>query len=126
MSEKEKAIADYMKKLDLTREEAEQLWLDDNSDFESDEMREMREKARKNGTAKVTARSVTDPAGKTKTRERKPNEDKRFLIDCLNDTFKDFDDFNISNPEREVTFNLNGIRYSVTLTAHRKKKEDNK
>ena len=45
MTQKEKEIREYMEKLEISREEAEQLWEDDNSDYESDEMREMADKA---------------------------------------------------------------------------------
>ena len=41
---KEKEIVHLMKSLDISREEAEQLWEDDNNDYESDEMKEMAEK----------------------------------------------------------------------------------
>lgn len=115
---KEKEIVHLMKSLDISREEAEQLWEDDNNDYESDEMKEMAEKAKKNGLLKVGARQV-GPATEKKPRERKPNEDKRFLIDCLFDSLKDFDNCEIVNPERQIDFLLNGVHYSVTLTAHR-------
>ena len=115
---KEKEIVHLMKSLDISREEAEQLWEDDNNDYESDEMKEMAEKAKKNGLLKVGARQA-GPATEKKTRERKPNEDKRFLIDCLFDGLKDFDNCEIVNPERQIDFLLNGVHYSVTLTAHR-------
>ena len=48
MTEKEKAIENYMKTLSLTREEAEQLWEDDNSDEMLPEVAELTEKAKKN------------------------------------------------------------------------------
>ena len=115
---KEKEIVHLMKSLDISREEAEQLWEDDNNDYESDEMKEMAEKAKKNGLLKVGARQA-GPTTEKKPRERKPNEDKRFLIDCLFDSLKDFDNCEIVNPERQIDFLLNGVHYSVTLTAHR-------
>lgn len=120
---KEREIQGYMKNLGISREEAEQLWDDDNSDYESDEMREMAEKAKKNGLLKVSARETVDPNGKKRVRERKPNEDKRLLIDCLQDALKDFDNCEVVNPERQVDFVLNNVYYSVTLTAHRKPKQ---
>ena len=105
---KEKEIVHLMKSLDISREEAEQLWEDDNNDYESDEMKEMAEKAKKNGLLKVGARQA-GPATEKKTRERKPNEDKRFLIDCLFDSLKDFNNCEIVNPERQIDFLLNGV-----------------
>lgn len=119
---KEKEIVHLMKSLDISREEAEQLWEDDNNDYESDEMKEMAEKAKKNGLLKVGARQA-GPATEKKSRERKPNEDKRFLIDCLFDSLKDFDNCEIVNLERQIDFLLNGVHYSVTLTAHRAPKK---
>ena len=119
---KEKEIVHLMKSLDISREEAEQLWEDDNNDYESDEMKEMAEKAKKNGLLKVGARQA-GPATEKKPRERKPNEDKRFLIDCLFDSLKDFDNCEIVSPELQIYFLLNGVHYSVTLTAHRAPKK---
>jgi hypothetical protein len=126
MTQKEKEIRAYMEKLEISREEAEQLWEDDNSDFESEEMKEMADKAKKNGLLKTGARQTVDPNGKKRVRERKPNEDKRLLVDCLLDALKDFDNAVVVNPERQVDFHLNGVHYSVTLTAHRPPKDKGK
>lgn len=116
---KEQEVLHLMKSLDLSQEEAEQLWEDDHNDYESDEMKEMAANAKKNGLLKTGARQVVDPSGKKKVRERKPNEDKRFLVDCLRDTLQEFEGCEVVNPERQVDFHLNGVHYSVTLTAHR-------
>lgn len=126
MTQKEKEIRAYMEKLEISHEEAEQLWEDDNSDFESDEMKEMADKAKKNGLLKVGAKATVDPNGKKRVCERKPNEDKRLLVDCLMDALKDFDNCEVVNPERQVDFHLNGVHYSVTLTAHRPPKDKGK
>lgn len=105
-------------------EEAETAWWDKQIDKGNptpfDLTPEQEKESRK--ANKPKAHKVVDPSGKTKTRERKPNEDKRFLIECLQDTLKDFDDCQIVNPERQIDFTLNGVSYSVTLTAHRKGK----
>ena len=66
---KENEILHLMKTLDISREEAEQLWEDDNNDYESDEMKEMAEKAKKNGLLKVGARQA-EPSKEKKTREQ--------------------------------------------------------
>jgi hypothetical protein len=65
-----------------------------------------------------------------KPRDRKPNEDKRFLIDALvwavtTDIEQAGDnvlatDVEIINPEREFLFTYNGIKYKVILSAPRK------
>ena len=41
-------IQKHMEVLGITREQAEQLWLEDNTDFEDEEMKGMREKAKQN------------------------------------------------------------------------------
>ena len=120
---KENEILHLMKTLDISREEAEKHWEDEKNDYESYEMKEMAEKAENNGLLKVGARQA-EPSKEKKIRERKPNEDKRFLIDCLFDSLKDFDNCEIVNPERQIDFWLNGIHYSATLTAHRAPKKN--
>lgn len=65
-----------------------------------------------------------------KPRERKPNEDKRFLLSALvwamtTDIEQAGDnvlatDVEIVNPEREFLFTYNGIKYKVVLSAPRK------
>ena len=48
-SEKEKTILDYMQKLDISREEAEQLFEDDENDFIGEEGEQMTEQAKRGG-----------------------------------------------------------------------------
>ena len=67
---------------------------------------------------------------KKANRERKPNDDKRFLIDALvwavtTDIEQAGDnvlatDVEIVNTEREFLFTYNGTKYKVTLSAPRK------
>ena len=73
-----KEIETYMKKLGISREEAEQLWKDDHEDYVSPEMAEMERKAK---AIKRYEKSST-PRKKT-SRERKADKEKgRFLMDC--------------------------------------------
>ena len=65
-----------------------------------------------------------------KKRERKPNQDKRFLIAAIEwmlttDVEQDgdnvcADDVVITNPERQVDFTFHGTRYRIVLSAPRK------
>ena len=65
-----------------------------------------------------------------KPRERKPNDDRRFLLSALvwamtTDIEQAGDnvlatDVEIVNPEREFLFTYNGIKYKVVLSAPRK------
>ena len=66
----------------------------------------------------------------TVKRERKPDEDKRELIQylesSLEDAYPDLDlgNITITNPEREMEFTYNGIKYRLTLMRPRKQLED--
>ena len=60
-------------------------------------------------------------------RERKPDEDKRELIQYLESKLEDahhydmdLDNITITNPEREMEFTYNGIKYRLTLMRPRK------
>ena len=64
-------------------------------------------------------------------RERKPDEDKRDLIryfeSKLDDAHRvdyDVNDIRVVNPERELEFTYNGIKYRLTLMRPRKQLED--
>jgi hypothetical protein len=84
------------------------------------------DEALKPGAKKARRADRTDTP---KPRERKPNEDKRFLIDALvwamtTDIEQAGDnvlatDVEIVNPEREFLFTYNGTKYKVVLSAPR-------
>ncbi len=61
------------------------------------------------------ARSV-NAYGKTVERKRKPNDDKRHIMEILHAAIPDAE---LTNIERQLDFIYNGVSYSVTLTAHR-------
>ena len=64
---------------------------------------------------------VYDKKKGTRTVNRKPNEDKRAIIAVLKNAITEtFNNGEVKNVEREVTFTFNGENYSVTLTKHRK------
>lgn len=123
---KEKQILNYMEKLGLSREEAEQLYKDEEEDNlpeltteQKKVEKEMRQADRKKETA-------------LRKRERKPDNDKRFLIDnfvwsLTTDEETNGDNVNAENviitkPEREIEFDYNGNHYRLVLMKPRKEK----
>jgi hypothetical protein len=74
--QKEKEILNYMETLDLTREEAEQLWEDDNSDEMTPEQAELTAKAKELG------RHMGESMKERKPREkvRKIDEEKKMIL----------------------------------------------
>lgn len=117
--EKEKSILNYMQTLSLTREEAEQLWNDDNSDELLPEQQELEEKAKKN--LKRQYEINPDKVRKKVEKERKVNLTKKMLLEnfaetleCLNIT--DYTTFT----ETEIDFKYNDKTYTLKLTEHKK------
>lgn len=65
--------------------------------------------------------------GKEVKRERKPNEDKREIIDTVAQNLARIygpdgekpEGITVTNVERQIDFLYRGVNYSITLTAHR-------
>ena len=124
----EKGIKSTMKALDLTREEAIEMWMDDHDidqgkakdfDLDPEKQKVVKEMTKAGGKAR---------AKETKPRERKPNDEKRTIIQDLNDFLvnncQDYINLvEIVNVEREITFKIGENDYSLTLTCHRKPKK---
>ena len=124
----EKWIQSTMKALDLTREEAIEMWMDDHDidqgkakdfDLDPEKQKVVKEMTKAGGKAR---------AKETKPRERKPNDEKRTIIQDLNDflvnSCQDYINLvEIANIEREITFKIGENAYSLTLTCHRKPKK---
>lgn len=63
-----------------------------------------------------------DPKAEKKKREVKPDEKKVAFIKDLSDLLKETKmgmEVSIVNPQREISFLINGESYSLTLTKHR-------
>ena len=60
-------------------------------------------------------------------RERKIDQDKRYLIDAMEEmlVYSDVQAENVvvTNPEREITFDFKGEKYQLTLVRKRKEKK---
>lgn len=117
---KEQQILHYMKSLQISREEAEQLWEDDKEDFIGEEGEQMTQKAKQ-----IKRYEQADKPKEKKKREVKLDEDKVKIINFLERVLVVSDVLKVSvkNPQREVTFQYNGCEYSLTLTKHRPPKD---
>lgn len=118
--DKEMKILNYMWKLGLSREEAEQLYKDEEEDnlpeLTADQKKvekEMRQADRKKETT-------------PRKRERKPDEDKIAIIQQIILTLQydvDGQTITIINPEREIEFDFLSNHYRLVLMKPRKEKE---
>ena len=111
-----------MEKLDLTREDAEQLWLDDNAKEDIQEVKELTEKAKSLGRMYEKSGNVRKPA----TKEKKIDKEKAEIIQYLYQCMQDFNATNIASIENEqkiIAFSTNGGNYSINLIKHRPPKK---
>jgi hypothetical protein len=71
-----------------------------------------------------TAVEETAKAKTPKTRTRKPNDTKRaiinLLVDTVNEAYDEYGTVEITNPERQFRFEIDGKTYEVTLVQKRK------
>ena len=123
MNEKEKTIQLYMSKLDLSREEAEQMWQDEQEDNLPDLTAEQK------AVVKEMTQADRKKESTPRKRERKPDNDKRLLVSVLHGFLHDFlfasqDHLHceMTNPEREIEFTFRGNLYRLTLSKPRKEK----
>lgn len=116
-------VEELAQRLNISVDEARQVQEDDKRIDRNEKLFELppeleagAKKARQTGTRKVTEVK----------RERKPDEDKRELIQylesSLEDAYPDLDlgNITITNPEREMEFTYNGKKYRLTLACPRK------
>ena len=116
MTEKEKTIQLYMSKLDLSHEEAEQMWLDEQEDNLPELTAEQKRVAKE--MAQADRKVETAP----RKRERKPDESKRAILQQIIVALEKDVEITVNNPEREIEFTFLGERYRLTLSKPRKEK----
>ena len=63
------------------------------------------------------------PSGERKPREREADIVKREIVAKVAEAMGQYENVEIANVEREVTFVIDGAEYSLTLTKHRKSKK---
>ena len=117
----EERIAQIMKSLDLTREEALELLEDDdkiehNQKMPFDLTKEQEKNVRK---MKNVARTV-DAYGKQRTRTVKEDAEKLLLIKLIADTLSEqTESLTVTNPQREINFEFQNRKFKIVLSAPR-------
>lgn len=120
----EETIKHYMKSLDITEDEAIQMWLDDRDITVNEEVEELTKKAKANGTDKIIVQSKVE---KKKT-ERKPKENplkQAIITDIYNFLAKNssLTVLKVENPTKTINFITEGKEFSLNLVEHRPKKK---
>lgn len=116
---KEEQIQNFMTKLHISYEEAEQLYEDDDEDYIGEEGEAMTEKAKDIKTY------VGGDKKERKPREKKIDGDKLAIIQSLFEYMSngDYKNLTIKNDQKEITFSLYGSEYSLNLVKHRPNKK---
>lgn len=124
-------IVKTMASLEITREEALEMWMDDHDidagkvkPFDLDPSKQAVVKEMTKGKRKPTDFSLE---GKPK-RERKPDDEKRLIVTELwhflvTNAQIGAENAKTVNPEREISFKIGENLYSLTLTRHRSPKK---
>lgn len=115
-----------MKSLELTKEEAIQVWLEDEGYLENEEQEELERKAKENRiTATIHQATAKDPRKKTqKERVRKENPTKEMVIREIAALLPKFaEDIEILNVGKLISFRIGEEKYEIDLKQKRKPKE---
>lgn len=121
MTEHEK-IAHYMRTLGCTEAEAVEL-IKDDADVDKGIAKPWDLTAEQIKNQRKLANATTRKSSGTVKRTKKENPDKQNIITCVHDglvNMEGIEGLTCTNAERTVDFTLNGINYTLTLTAHRK------
>ena len=119
----ENMLLKSMSAFGISREEAIQLYLEDNDYEENEEVEELTKKAKDN---KITAtiHQAKGKEGKKREVKRKEDPDKEWLIGQLADTLGKLGlDYQVTNIGKIIEFNYNDQKYKIDLIRQRKGKE---
>lgn len=117
MNEKEKQILKFMESLKISREEAEQLWEDDQEDYIGEEAEEMTRKAKE-----IKRYEKGDKPKSKSKKERKIDENKKEILDIVHKALMSIVEITEIKTETEIKFVHNDESYTLKLTKHRKEK----
>lgn len=106
-----------MNVLGITKEEAIQLWLEDEGYLENEEVEALTEKAKEN---KVKHEAKATTPKKAVKRERKPDEEKEYLIRLLATCLENNNyTVNVTNKSKIIEFSIGENHYKLDLIKQR-------
>lgn len=115
-------IQNNMKLLGISKEEAIQMWLEDNDYLENEIVVELTKKAKENKAVDHGAKA--DKERKPVKRERKPDLEKENLIQMFADCLKNAGfDAEITNKSKLIEFTVGENHYKLDLVKQRPPKK---
>lgn len=113
----DEVIEKSMKVLELSKDEAIQMYLEDEGYLENETVTQLTEKAKIN---KISHDAKAMTPRKTVKRERKPDEEKEKLIEILASYLKNEGfDVEITNKSKIIEFNVGENHYKLDLIKQR-------
>lgn len=116
-----------MKSLDLSKEEAIQMWLEDEGYLENEEQEALEKKAKENRiTATIHQASATDKVVKKTQKERcrKENPTKEMVIREIAALLPNFaENVEVLNVGKLISFSIGEEKYEIDLKQKRKPKK---
>lgn len=121
----DKEIESYMKSLDLTKEQAIEMWLDDEGYTDNEEQLELEKKAKESGIMRdIHGASATDKAKKTTPKTVKVSDEKQMLFNEIRANLEDlFDNVEILKENKLIQVEINGKIFKIDLIEQRPKKK---
>ena len=122
----DKDIEKAMKSLDLTQEQAIEMWLEDEGYLDNEEQLELCQKAKENKITSTIhqAKAKTLKKKTQKERVRKENPTKEKVIAKTAEMLQEFaENVQITNVGKMIYFELDGNRYEFNLIQKRESKK---
>lgn len=110
-----------MRKLGMTEEEISDIIESDRKIDKGEKLFEQTAEQKQATKAMKQAKRTKSPNYQFTKRERKANNDKRELITNITEAINSItSNLIVLNPEREIEFQFNGVKYKLTLSVPRK------
>lgn len=118
-------IANNMKILELSKDEAIQMWLEDNDYCENEEVEMLTKKAKENKVSRGAKSEKALVKTDRKPRERKPDLEKEEIITALSEFLaeKGYTSVEITNKSKIIEFNIGENHYKLDLIKQRPSKK---
>jgi hypothetical protein len=119
-------ISKYMKALDLTKEEAIQVYLEDEGLLENEEQEELCRKAQDNRITATIHQASAETAKKKTQKERVKKEDavkEQIIAEMAQFLSEKYENIQIINETKLILFENKGETFKIDLIRQRKKKK---
>jgi hypothetical protein len=110
-----------MRKIGMSEEEIQDVIQSDTKIDKGEKLFELSAEQKQAERKMKQAERTKSPNYQFTKRERKANNDKRELIAVITEAINSIaSNLIVLNPEREIEFQFNGVKYKLTLSAPRK------